>query len=137
MSRFRQRQTEAARRSAERRQREDEAPRLLAKVPLLESLTLEVQEHRAGAPLGESKYTRRIVVANAPAIIELPCLESTCEGGGYDVTSTVLAELRVGATRFEGHDICRGHTKTSDCRREVHYVGVATYRKDDSSSTHD
>jgi hypothetical protein len=137
MSRFRQRQTEAARRSAERRQREDEAPRLLSKVPTLESLTLEVQEHRAGAPLGESKYTRRIVVSHAPAIIELPCLESTCEGGGYDVTATVLAELRAGATRFEGHDICRGHTKTSDCRREVHYVGVATYRSVETTPPRD
>lgn len=137
MSRFRQRQTEAARRSAERRQREDEAPRLLAKVPTLESLVLEVQEHRAGAPLGESKYTRRVVVSHAPALIELPCLETACEGGGYDVTATVLAELRAGATRFEGHDICRGHTRTSDCRREVHYVGIATYRNDAASTPRD
>ncbi len=129
MSRFRQRQTEAARRAQERRQREDDAPRLLAQVPNLESLTLEIQEHRAGAPLSESKYVRRIVVENAAAIIELPCLESTCEGGGYDVTSTVLAELRAGATHFEGHDVCRGHTKTAECRREVQYVGTATYTK--------
>jgi hypothetical protein len=97
----------------------------------LESLTLEVQEHRSGSPISESKYLRRIVVEHAAAIIELPCLDNECEGGGYDVTSAVLAALANGQTHFEGHDICRGHTKAAECQREVRYVGTATYHDKD------
>jgi hypothetical protein len=94
-------------------------------------LTLEVQEHRAGSPIAESKYLRRIVVEHAPALVELPCLDKDCEGGGHDVTAVVLTALASGQTHFEGHDICHGYAKTAGCQREVHYVGTVTYRAKD------
>ena len=40
------RNSEAAQRSAERRRREDEAPRLRERVPALATLRLEIEEHR-------------------------------------------------------------------------------------------
>lgn len=130
MSRFRQRQTEAARQAAERRQREDDAPRLLDLVPAVETLSLRVTEKRGDAVLAESKHVRHVVVAHASAQIELPCLDSDCEDGGHDISRDVLAGLRAGKKEFEGDDECRGRRKTTDCDRKVHWVATATYRKE-------
>jgi hypothetical protein len=127
MARFRNRQSEAQQRSAERRRREDEAPRLLDEVPALKSLCLHIQEHSAHGPIGESKYVRHIPVDHAPALVELPCMDSYCEDGGHDVTREVLRALSSGQTHFEGEDACRGHTKTADCRRVLHYTADATF----------
>lgn len=128
MSRFRQRQSEAARLAAERRRREDEAPRLVATIPALESLSLEVEEKRAGAVGSESKYVRHFQLPQASARVELPCLDSECEDGGHDITDSVLRALRSGSTTFEGEDPCHGRLKTTNCTRVVHWVGTATYR---------
>lgn len=128
MSRFRQQQSEAAKRAQERRQREDDAPRLLERVPTLESLSIEIQEVRSGTLVSESKYLRRIPVEHAPALIEVPCMDPTCEDGGYDVSQSVLSALRAGQTRFEGDESCRGRTKTANCQRQVHWIGTATYK---------
>jgi len=128
MNGFRQRHSEAAARSAERRRREDAAPRLRDVVPNLETLTLEVQERRAETPVAESSHVRRIPVAHAPALFELPCHDSFCNGGGHDVTAEILKHLRSGALRFDGEDGCSGSTGAAPCARVLHYVATATYR---------
>lgn len=128
MNGFRQRHSEAAARSAERRRREDAAPRLLELVPTLESLTLEVQERRADTTVAETSHVRRIPVAHAPALFELPCHDTFCNGGGHDVTAEILKALRAGMQRFEGEDACGGTTGAAPCARVLHYVATASYR---------
>jgi hypothetical protein len=128
MNRFRA--GEAAQRSAERRRRQDEAPRLITLIPRLESLRLEVEEHRGGLSVAEARHIRRIVVEHAPALFELTCQDSSCEGGGHDLTAIVMRALRAGEGRFEGEDVCRGSvgTAAAHCGRVLRFVGVAAYR---------
>lgn len=118
---------EAAQRYAERRQREDEAARLHDEVPRLESLKLEISEHRAGSRVAEPSHTRRIVVPRAPALFVIPCGDSACTDGGHDITYPVMRALRAGETRFEGEDACRGQIRSSDCDRVLRFVATATY----------
>jgi len=126
------RSSEAAQRFAERRRREDEAPRLLALVPNLKELKLELLERRALGEVTETLHTRRIVVERAPATFVLPCLDSSCRDGGHDVTHAILRGLRNGETRFEGEDVCHGTLGTlgtAECGRVLSYVAEATYRQ--------
>jgi hypothetical protein len=118
----------AAQRFAERRQREDEAPRLSAVVPHLESLRLEVTESRSGISTPEAAHIRRIVVEHAPALFLLSCHDTQCKDGGHDITNQVLSALRARQTRFEGEDACNGALGSATCQRVLHFVGVATYR---------
>jgi hypothetical protein len=118
----------AAQRFAERRQRENEAPRLRDEVPALESLRLDVEEHRAGSVVAEAPHIRRVVVENAPALFVLPCGDPTCKEGGHDVTSTVMRSLRAGNTRFEGEDACSGTVGSAPCMRVLRFVGTASYK---------
>jgi hypothetical protein len=122
------RQTEAAQRFAERRRREDEAPRLRALVPTLESLELQLEELRSGASSPEARHTRKIVVAHAPALFVFPCREPACEDGGHDLTDEVLSALRAGAQTFEGEDECRGLLRSGSCQRVLRFIGIASYR---------
>lgn len=124
------RNDEAAQRAAERRQREDAAPRLKATVPQLESLRLEVQETRAGIANSEAAHIRHIVVAHAPALFVVPCHDTQCKDGGHDVTASILYALRSREQRFEGEDPCRGYVGTSNCARVLRYTGVAQYGED-------
>jgi hypothetical protein len=119
--------TEASRRFAERRQREDEAPRLIAEVPALESLNLELSEWK-GEAVGSTTYMRRIVVASAPAHFEIPCGDPSCTDGGHDLTYPVMRALRDHAAKSAGEDECRGNVRSSDCGRVLRYVGLATFR---------
>ena len=130
MSRFRTRNFEAAQRAAERRRREDEAERLIAVAPKLDSLRLELGERRGEVALPESAHIKRVSVQHAPALFEIPCLDSWCKEGGHDITADVLRELRSGATRFEGEHACAGRSGVADCQRVLRYVGIATYRDD-------
>ena len=122
------RNPEAARRLAERRQREDDAPRLAAAVPQLESLAIRVVEASPGIsnPLGT--YTRRVVVESAPALFVLPCGDSQCRDGGHELTQEILSALRQKKLEFAGEDSCRGAIGSSECRRVLRYVAIATYR---------
>jgi hypothetical protein len=120
-------QREAAERLAERRKREDAAPRLTAEVPRLQSLTLEIQETSEGSSVAEPTHVRRIVVQHAPALFVLPCGDSRCKDGGHDVTHAVMRPLRAGETRFEGQDACAGSLGTAPCTRVLNFVGTATY----------
>jgi hypothetical protein len=127
VSRFNQRRGEVQERAAERRRREEAAPRLAERVPKLESLKLEVQELRAGAAIPESTHVRRIPVPHAAALFDLPCLDSFCKDGGHDVTQQILRHLERGETKFEGEDACRGQTGNAGCQRVLRYTAFATY----------
>lgn len=122
------RHSEASQRFAERRKREDEAPRLSAEFPKLESLRLEIEERRSGSPVGEAGYIRRIMVDHAPALFVLPCGDPSCKDGGHEITDGLLRALRGGQGRFETEDPCRGQIGSSECQRVLHCIAIATYR---------
>ena len=122
------RQSEAALRYADRRRREDEAPRLITEVPHLDSLRLELVEGRLDAPGSEGAHVRKVVVATAPALFEILCQDAACRDGGHDLTGVFLRALRAGTTRFQGEDSCRGQVGSAACRRTLRFVGLATYR---------
>jgi hypothetical protein len=122
------RNPEAARRLAERRQREDDAPRLAAAFPQLESLGIRVAEASPGISNPVGSYIRRVVVATAPALFVLPCGDSQCRDGGHELTQQLLTGLRQNKLQFEGEDSCRGFIGSSECRRVLRYVATASYR---------
>ena len=128
MSRFRQRQSESSRLAAERRRREDGAPRLTQTIPLLDSLSIVVEERRGTGVGSESKYVRHFQLPQASSRFELPCMDNECEDGGHDITDSVLRALRSGNTQFEGEDSCGGHLRTANCTRVIHWVATAKYK---------
>lgn len=114
----------AAQRFAERRQREDDAPRLSAEAPDLLSLRLEIEEKGGSA---QPKYIRRIVVDTAPALFFLPCGDPRCVDGGHDVTTPVMRALRGRIQSFDGTDDCVGSVGSSTCARVIRFNAVAEY----------
>ncbi len=122
------RNTDAANRFAERRQREDAAPRLSAELPKLETLKLDIDERRPGVVASEVSHIRRVVVDHAPALFELPCSDPSCRDGGHDLTSQIMRSLHRGETKFEGEDSCLGHVGNASCGRILRYVATATYK---------
>src|SRR5262245_36083864 len=88
------RNTEAAQRAAARKQREDDAPRLLTEVPNLESLRLEIDVRRETGTLSGGTHIRRVVVENAPALFFVPCADRDCNDGGHDLTREIMTALR-------------------------------------------
>ena len=119
--------SDAANRFAERRQREQDAPRLLDRVPALATLRLDVAAGR-NATSSEPKHSRIIVVDAAPALFVLPCADHACREGGHDLTSTVLHALAAGTTHFELEDTCYGNVGSASCGRALHVQVTATYR---------
>jgi hypothetical protein len=126
---LRKRKTEAAERFAERRRREDDAPRLKDRVPELATLKLDVEESHDTAGTARAKHVRHIVVDRAPALFALPCGDASCTGGGYDITDAVMRALLAHEEHFEAEDRCYGSIGNAPCRRSLHVVGTATYRK--------
>jgi hypothetical protein len=127
MQQSRGRNSEAAQRFAERRRREDEAPRLLERVPRLVQLRLEISERRGTTRAGDPKHVRLVVVSAAPALFELPCGDRACRDGGHDVTDAVLRALVAGETRFELEDACYGTIGSASCNAVMHITVEATY----------
>lgn len=123
--RISKKQSEAAQRYAERRQREDEAPRLKSVAPDLVSLSMAVEDG-SGAGMAPSRHVRHVVVERAPALFVIPCGEQRCDGG-HDVTHGVLRALRERRTSFDGVDECRGSVGMNACMRVLRYHGVAEY----------
>jgi hypothetical protein len=122
-------QSAAAQRAAERREREDRAPRLADEVPDLVSLRLEIEERSGSIAVTQPKYIRRIVVASAPALFLVPCGDSSCHDGGHDFTRGVLQALRARQTRFSGEEGCSGSLGSGAvCNRILHFEAVAEYR---------
>jgi hypothetical protein len=122
---FRGRNSPQAQRFAERRRREDEAPRLREQVPQLVSLKLAIEE-RTGA--GGNTHTRRVVVDSAPALFLVPCGDPRCVDGEHDLTTDVMRALRSRQTAFHGEDECRGSLGPSACSRVLRFDGLAEYR---------
>ncbi len=117
---------EAAQRFAERRRREEEAPRLHDSVPSLATLRLDVTESR-GVSNGDPKHTRIIVVETAPALFWLSCGDHACRDGGHDLTSSVMRGLHSRATHFGVEDTCYGSLGTAECGRLMRVQVTATY----------
>jgi hypothetical protein len=122
---MKRRNTAAAERFAERRRREQDAPRLVDQVPALLSLEISIDE-RSGVT--GVKHTRRAVVEQAPALFLLPCGDSRCADGEHDLTTTVMRALRAHETSFQGSDSCMGSLGPASCGRVVHFDAVAQYR---------
>ena len=76
----------------------------------------------------ETVHTKHVAVPHAPALFDLPCLDTTCAGGGHDVTNQVLSALRSRSARFHGEHSCNGTTRTAACTRVLRYVAFATYK---------
>jgi hypothetical protein len=122
-------QSAAALRATERRERENSAPRLVDEVPDLVSLRLEIEERSGSLATAQPKYIRRIVVQSAPALFLVPCGDSNCTDGGHDVTGTVIPALRTHCARFSGEEGCRGSLGPgAACNRVLHFDAVAEYR---------
>lgn len=124
----RSRNSEAAQRFAERRRREDAAPRIREVVPNLATLRLEIDERRGASNAGDPKHVRLVVVDSAPALFNLPCGDHACKDGGHDMTDNVLRALQAGATRFELEDTCHGNVGKAFCGAVMHIVITATYQ---------
>jgi hypothetical protein len=111
-------------RFAERRRREDEAPRLSDQVPNLKSLRFEIED-RCG--VGAATYTRPMLIDRAPALFLIQCCDPRCIDGEHDLTTAVMQALRRGETSFEGEDACRGSVGPSACSRVLHFGAKAEY----------
>jgi hypothetical protein len=115
-------------RAAERRQREDGAPRLRQAVPFLGSLAIRFHEMYEDMRLAEATHVRRIVVESAPAYFEIPCADRDCEGV-HNLTQDFLRALRSALPEFHGTHICTGGPTARACGRVLHYVAIATYSR--------
>jgi hypothetical protein len=118
------RNTLATDHSANRRRREDEAPKLCRQVPALASLRLELDE-QCGA--GGIKHIRRFVIERAPALFLVPCGDPRCTDGEHDLTSTVMRALHARETVFRGSDDCPGSVGMGACPRVLRFAGRAEY----------
>lgn len=122
------RRGEAAERFAERRRREDEAPRLRDVVPDLVSCRIEVAERRAEVTSVEVSHTRHLVVDRAPAMLFIPCSDPSCRDGGHDVSSTLMRGLRERRADIRGEDSCNGDVGRTHCGRILTFTARAQYR---------
>jgi hypothetical protein len=121
---------DAAERFAARRQREDEAPRLLDEVPGLLNLRLAMEERTVGGTISAPKHLRHIVVDSAPALFVFVCGDGRCTDGGHDLTYEIMSALRRRQTTFEGEHECGGTTGTTPCTRILHFEAAAEYKND-------
>ena len=107
--------------AAERRKREDEAPRLIKEARRLTSLNIDVEN-------GGNRYVWRIVVERAAALFEIACPEPGCTNGGHDLTSSIIQSLKASAEHFQGESVCHGDLGAGQCGRLLKYTSQATYR---------
>jgi hypothetical protein len=112
----------------ERRQREDDAPRLLSVAPELSELRLKFHSVQAERPIAGTEYTKLVPVQHASAHFEIPCSDPRCKDGGHDITHDILYALRAHDTALEGEDACRGATGSAPCGRSLHYSMSARYK---------
>ena len=119
------RNTVASERFAERRRRENEAPKLRAQVPTLTSLKLLIEEQNG---VGSTKHVRHVMIDSAPALFLVPCGDPRCADGEHDLTTTVLRALDTRKTSFQGDDDCTGSVGMGYCARVIHFNGTAEYR---------
>jgi hypothetical protein len=122
------RRGEGAERFAERRRREDEAPRLLDVVPDLVGCRIELRERGANVVSAEVSHVRHLVVARAPALLIVPCSDSSCRDGGHDISSALLRGLRERQSEIHGEDPCHGSIGQAQCGRILAFTAFAEYR---------
>lgn len=114
----------AAERAAERRLRDDEAPRLKTMVPLLTSLKIEIEDRGA---IGTVKHMRHVMVDRASTIFVIPCGDKACNSEGHDITSYVMRALSQRREQFEGEHTCEGSVGSANCTRVIAYRASAKY----------
>ena len=117
------RNNHAADRFADRRRKEDEAPRLCSQVPDLTSLRLDVHE-QVGA--GGINHIRRFVIEHTPALFVVPCGDPLCNGA-HDLTTAVMRALRAREASFRRTDPCAGFAGLASCPRVLHFEATAEY----------
>jgi hypothetical protein len=126
MNRSSRKNSPEALRFAERRRREDEAPRLAKEVPNLASLRLELADSGGvGSPL---RHIRRVLVDRAPAVFVVGCTDPRCVDGDHDLTFAVMRSLRAQQTKFAGSDDCTGTLGPSPCGRVLQFEAFAEYQ---------
>ncbi len=117
----------SAQRAAERREREEQAPRLSTKVQGLKALRIAIEDRHA---LGTTKHVRHVMVARAPALFVIPCGDAVCDSPGHDITSAVMRALSMRLTAFEGESGCDGNVGTAVCSRVLHFRLEVQYEAD-------
>jgi hypothetical protein len=127
MNRRKEKDLASKERRTQRSAREHAAGKLALRAPDLTSLSIATHETRPES-VGDTRYIRRVVVAEAPALFEVPCSDAQCEDGGYDVTREILSALAARRTQFEGLRECPGHRGANACGRSLRYAATATYR---------
>jgi len=132
---WQRRDLNAQHRMSERWQRQDEADRLMGRIPTLRRLSIAVEERSGYTTIAPVSHVRRVVVESAPALFEIQCSSDECDGGYYDVTYDVLHALKQGVERFEFSCACNGTVRGASCPREAHFVGVARYEPSQSRQT--
>ena len=123
------RRTEAAERFAERRRREDAAPRLRDIAPDLLSCKVEVTDGRADAVTTDVLHTRHLVVERGPAILVIGCSDAGCRDGGHDLSTMLVRGLRERHTEIRGEDLCDGNVGAAHCGRRLRFRATATYKQ--------
>jgi hypothetical protein len=112
--------------TAEHRRREDAAPRLITRVPHLQTLRLTFDEVRPSGATTAASYARPIVVASAPAYFEIRCMEPRCDGR-HDLTTPILRALGDRLPTYRGESACNGVVNNAQCDRTIAYSYEATY----------
>ena len=112
----------------ERWERENAAPRLKELVPELESLRLSLVENRGGYPITGTRRVQHVMVRTASTHFEIPCGESSCQGGGHDLSHAVTPKLRHRRSEFGGTSECNGAIGGGHaCTRRLDYSFEASY----------
>ncbi|MDD9940767.1 MAG: hypothetical protein OXU20_06875 [Myxococcales bacterium] len=111
---------------AELREREDSAPRLHTEVPRLHVLRLQIQSGPVSSDAEVLTYVKLVVIATAPALFEIHCLEPNCDGY-HDLTSAIMAGLLSGRPHFSGESHCQGLVAEADCGRVLIFHVEAEY----------
>jgi len=127
MNTIRRRDPAAIEASAEHRRREDAAPRLREEIRRLDSLRLRFDDIRGESRMLAASYVRPVVVASAPALFEIRCMEPRCNGR-HDLTEAVLSGLRQAQSSFSGTSNCDGMVGDIPCDRTLGYTCEASYR---------
>ena len=112
----------------DRWEREDAAPRLKQLVPELESLRVSLVENRGAYSITGTKRVQHVKVDTASTHFEIPCGESSCQGGGHDLSQTLTPRLRNRKVEFSGSSECNGAIGGGHpCARRLEYSFEAKY----------
>lgn len=123
---MRKKRTNAGVTADQRRERENQAPRLHDEIPVLRDLTITVEESTRDG-VGVTTHKRRIVVGSAPAYFEIACSDRDCLEGGFDITDTLMRAMRSGKPRIEGQVSCSGTVGEAPCSHTITFAAEASY----------